>query len=178
MGTVVLYTSHYGATARYARELAATLDMPCFELGKEDSYVVKNAQRIIYGGGLYAGNVAGLARAKRYFAGKEVYIFAVGIMQAGGPDICAHVEQQLQRCLGSGNAPAPGHLFCLNGAFCFARLNIVHKSMVRMMRRMLLGKGDALTREERSLLDALDAPVDLVDITTLAPLIAACGAGK
>ena len=73
MKTVVLYTSHYGAAERYARALAAALDAPCFALGEEDVQAVHRAGRIVYGGGLYAGGVAGLCRAKKYFPGKDVF---------------------------------------------------------------------------------------------------------
>ena len=55
METVVLYTSHYGATKQYATALAAALGAPCFALGTEDAQAVRSAGRIVYGGGLYAG---------------------------------------------------------------------------------------------------------------------------
>ena len=54
METVVLYTSHYGATKQYATALAAALGAPCFALGTEDAQAVRSAGRIVYGGGLYA----------------------------------------------------------------------------------------------------------------------------
>ena len=56
MNTVVLYTSHYGATERYARALAAALGAPCFALGEEDMQAVHRAGRIVYGGGHYHGD--------------------------------------------------------------------------------------------------------------------------
>ena len=65
---------------------------------------------------------------------------------------------------------APGHLFCLRGAFCFDKLGAVHKAMMRMMRRMLLKKGDAMTQDDRDLLAAYDTPVDFTDVSALAPL--------
>ena len=87
MKTVVLYTSHYGAAERYARALAAALGAPCFALGEEDVQAVHCAGRIVYGGGLYAGGVAGLCRAKKYFPGKDVFSVHCGAGQgaaAGG----------------------------------------------------------------------------------------------
>ena len=55
------------------RALAAALGAPCFALGEEDVQAVHCAGRIVYGGGLYAGGVAGLCRAKKYFPGKDVF---------------------------------------------------------------------------------------------------------
>lgn len=62
------------------------------------------------------------------------------------------------------------------GLFCFDKLGAVHKAMMRMMRRMLLKKGDAMTQDDRDLLAAYDTPVDFTDVSALAPLVRACGA--
>lgn len=175
MKTVVLYTSHYGAAERYARALAAALDAPCFALGEEDVQAVHRAGRIVYGGGLYAGGVAGLCRAKKYFPGKDVFLFTVGLAQAQQQAVRAEIERQVRRGLGPRQSLAPGRLFCLRGAFCFEKLGPVHKTMMRMMRRMLLKKGGGMTQDDRALLAAFRTPVDFVDISALAPLAAACG---
>ena len=175
METVVLYTSHYGATKQYATALAAALGAPCFALGTEDAQAVRSAGRIVYGGGLYAGGVAGLGKAKKYFPGKDVFLFTVGLAAAQRPEVRAEIEGQVRRGLGQ-QSLAPGHLFCLRGAFCFDKLGAVHKTMMRMMRRMLLKKGDAMTQDDRDLLAAYDTPVDFTDVSALAPLVRACGA--
>ena len=163
METVVLYTSHYGATKQYATALAAALGAPCFALGTEDAQAVRSAGRIVYGGGLYAGGVAGLGKAKKYYPGKDVFLFTVGLAAAQRPEVRAELEGQ-------------GRLFCLRGAFCFDKLGAVHKAMMRMMRCMLLKKGDAMTQDDRDLLAAYDTPVDFTDVSALAPLVRACGA--
>ena len=126
MNTVVLYTSHYGATERYARALAAALGAPCFALGEEDVQAVHRAGRIVYGGGLYAGGVAGLCRAKKYFSGKDVFLFTVGLAQTQQQAVRDEIERQVQRGLGPRQSLAPGRLFCLRGAFCFEKLGLVH----------------------------------------------------
>ena len=175
MKTVVLYTSHYGAAERYARALAAALGAPCFALGEEDVQAVHRAGRIVYGGGLYAGGVAGLCRAKKYFPGKDVFLFTVGLAQAQQQAVRAEIERQVRRGLGPRQSLAPGRLFCLRGAFCFEKLGLVHKTMMRMMRRMLLKKGGGMTQDDRALLAAFRTPVDFVDVSALAPLVKACG---
>lgn len=85
MNTVVLYTSHYGATERYARALAAALGAPCFALGEEDVQAVHRAGRIVYGGGLYAGGVG------RALQGKEIFFRQgrVSVYCGAGPDAAA-----------------------------------------------------------------------------------------
>ena len=49
MNTVVLYTSHYGATERYARALAAALGASCFALGEptaSQTFVLSEAKAL------------------------------------------------------------------------------------------------------------------------------------
>lgn len=84
METVVLYTSHYGATKQYATALAAALGAPCFALGTEDAQAVRSAGRIVYGGGLYAGGVAALARRKNIFPARMCFCSQWGWLRRSG----------------------------------------------------------------------------------------------
>ena len=78
---VVVYRSKYGSTKKYAewiaRELGATL---CTQ--KEASLKsLLQYDVIIYGGGLYAGGIAGFPKIKKHFpgfTGKNLVLFAVG----------------------------------------------------------------------------------------------------
>ena len=99
----------------------------------------------------------------------------MGLAQAQQQVVRAEIERQVRRGLGPRQSIAPGWLFCLRGAFCFEKLGPVHKTMMRMMRRMLLKKGGGMTQDDRALLAAFRTPVDFVDVSALAPLVKACG---
>ena len=70
MKTLVVYRSHYGSTRRYAQWLAQALDADAAEERQADARLVQNYECVIFGGGLYAGSIAGAARmAKLYCRG-------------------------------------------------------------------------------------------------------------
>ena len=62
MKTLVVYRSHYGSTRRYAQWLAQALDADAAEERQADARLVQNYECVIFGGGLYAGSIAGAAR--------------------------------------------------------------------------------------------------------------------
>ena len=117
----------------------------------------------------------GFAGQRNISPARTCFLFTVGLAQAQQQAVRAEIERQVRRGLGPRQSIAPGWLFCLRGAFCFEKLGPVHKTMMRMMRRMLLKKGGGMTQDDRALLAAFRTPVDFVDISALAPLVAACG---
>ena len=62
MKTLVVYRSHYGSTRRYAQWLAQALDADAAEERQADARLVQNYECVIFGGGLYAGSIAGACR--------------------------------------------------------------------------------------------------------------------
>lgn len=88
MKTLVVYRSHYGSTRRYAQWLAQALDADAAEERQADARLVQNYECVIFGGGLYAGSIAGAAYGKAVWriAGEtsgNVYSGAVGPERPG-----------------------------------------------------------------------------------------------
>ena len=67
MKTLVVYRSHYGSTRRYAQWLAQALDADAAEERQADARLVQNSECVIFGGGLYAGSIAGAARMAKLY---------------------------------------------------------------------------------------------------------------
>ena len=159
MKTLVVYRSHYGSTRRYAQWLAQALDADAAEERQADARLVQNYECVIFGGGLYAGSIAGAARmAKLYGAlqGKRLAMFTVGLSDPSDPEnvIC---------------------FFHLRGGMDYRNMRPVHKAMMAMLKKMLLKKPESeRSTEEKGLLAAYDRPVDFTDRAALAPLIAWC----
>ena len=132
---------------------------------------------LVYGGGLYAG---GLNGAKKILAdpcalaGKELVLFTCGLADPADGPTREHIRAGLAKTLPE-PVMGPAHLFFLRGGMDYARLSLVHRAMMAMLRRMLLKKGGGMTQDDRALLAAFRTPVDFVDISALAPLVAACG---
>ena len=79
--TIVFYKSKYGSTKKYAQWISEELHADLFEYKQVDKKKLMSYDRIIYGGGLYAGGMNGLSLIKNNFkelSEKKIIIFAVG----------------------------------------------------------------------------------------------------
>lgn len=172
--TVVIFESKYGFTKRYARWLSESLSCPLFEKKAFQTEDFAKYDTVIFGGGLYAGGVSGirlLIRNRSVLSGKQVILFTVGLADPADPDNLSHIRQSLSKVL-------PGEMmdsiktFHLRGGICYSELNLLHKTMMGMLRRMLLKKAPAdLGSEDRLLLDTYGKSIDFTDRRMLDPLI-------
>ena len=137
-----------------------------------------NYECVIFGGGLYAGSIAGAARmAKLYGAlqGKRLAMFTVGLSDPSDPENVKKIMQDAARGLYAGNAgeyllfpPARRDGLPEYEAWTPRRL-------MAMLKKMLLKRPESeRSAEEKGLLAAYDRPVDFTDRAALAPLIAWC----
>lgn len=81
MKGVILYTSKYGATKRYADWLAEETGFDCIETKNAKVKDVMQYDTIILGGGIYASGIAGLSFLKKnigQLGGKKIIIFCNG----------------------------------------------------------------------------------------------------
>ena len=81
MKGIILYTSKYGSTKRYAEWLAEETGFDCVETKKAKLEAVKQYDTILLGGGIYASGIAGLPFLKKNMAQlreKKVIVFCDG----------------------------------------------------------------------------------------------------
>ena len=84
MKTIILYTSKYGATKKYADWLAAELSCAAEETKRADIAKVQQYDTVILGGGIYAGGIAGLSFIKKNYErlkAKKLIVFAARVCQ-------------------------------------------------------------------------------------------------
>ncbi len=171
---VVIYESKYGDTRRYAEWIAEALSCPVFERKQFRSRDFSQYEAIIYGGGLYAGGVSGikmLAQNWHLLSGKKVILFTCGLADPNKPDNISGIRKSLVKVL-SKEMLEHIHIFHLRGGIEYSRLNFVHKSMMAMLRRMLLKKDPhELSDEDKQLLATYGKCVDLTDRSSIRPLV-------
>lgn len=170
---IVVYTSNYGSTKRYAQWIAEELSCPLFEKKAIHPQDFSDSQTVIYGGGLYAGSVNGInfiTRNWRSLSDKNVVLFTCGLADPEDPANLSNIQSTLAKSL-SAEMLAQIKIFHLRGGIDYPRLNFVHRSMMAMLRRMLLKK-DArdLSSEDRQLLDTYGKCIDLTDRESIRPL--------
>ena len=86
---------------------------------------------------------------------KNVEHIETGLAKVLTPEMQVHIKQ-----------------FHLRGGIDYSRLNLVHKSMMAMLRRSMLTKEyDNLRDEDKLMLDTYGKKVDFLDRSTIAPLV-------
>lgn len=99
-------------------------------------------------------------------------LFTCGLADPKDPANVSNIRSSLTKSL-SAKMLAHIKIFHLRGGIDYPRLNFIHRSMMAMLRRMLLKK-DArdLSREDRQLLDTYGKYIDLTDRESIQPLTA------
>ncbi|MDO4337527.1 MAG: flavodoxin domain-containing protein [Eubacteriales bacterium] len=174
--SVVIYESKYGSTKRYAEWIAQALSCPLFERKKFRLKDLSQYEIIIYGGGLYAGGVSGIKLITQNWdilSGKKIVLFTCGIADPKDPDNISAIRTSLGKVL-SKEMMDHLQLFHLRGKLDYSGLNLMHRSMMSMLRKMLLKKEPHTLREEdRLLLDTYGKCIDFTDPKSIQSLVAA-----
>ncbi len=173
--TIVLYQSHYGSTKRYAQWIAKALSCPACESKKFPAQDLAGYDTVVFGGGLYAGGVNGVKFIRRNWkllSDKRVVLFTCGLADPDNLKNAANIRDSLSRAL-SEEILNRLRLFHLRGDMDYSRLSFTHRSMMAMLRKMLLKKeGDgSLSPEDRMLLDTYGKSLDFTDEKTIQPLV-------
>lgn len=171
---VVIFESKYGSTKRYAQWIAEALSCPVFERKKFNLQDLMHYDTVLYGGGLYAGGVSGIkliTQNWQLLCGKNVILFTCGIADPADPENVRHIRESLEKALSS-EMLEKLHIFHLRGGIDYARLSFVHKSMMAMLRKMLLKKEEQdLSQEDKQLLETYGTRIDFTDRKSIQPLI-------
>lgn len=172
--TVVIYESKYGYTQNYARWIAKALSCPLYERKNFPAKDLSHYEIILYGGGLYAGSVSGvsfLTKNREVLSRKKVILFTCGLANPKDPNNIANIHTSLAKTL-SEEMLEHLTLFHLWGGIDYSRLSFLHKSMMAMLRKMLLKK-DAhdLRDEDKVILDTYGKSLDFTDPNTIGPLV-------
>lgn len=171
---VVIYESKYGYTKRYAKWIADALSCPVFERKQFRSRNFSQYEVIIYGGGLYAGGVSGiktLSQNWHILSRKRVILFTCGLADPDKPDNISSIRKSLAKVL-SKEMLEHIRFFHLRGGIEYSRLNFVHRTMMAMLRKMLLKKDSSeLSEEDKQLLATYGKCVDFTDRESIHQLV-------
>lgn len=166
METVIIYGSEYGTTAKYAKRL-----------GKLTNTEVKNYkevkdlvgyQKVIYFGGLYAGNVKGLREtANRIPTDAEVMVVTVGLVdpyeKSNADRIVKNIGKQLPPVFFN-----HAEFFHLRGAIDYKKLSAKHRIMMGALCGMLKLKAKRKqTDDDRLIISTYGDKVDFTDFDAL-----------
>jgi len=167
MGKIlVVYKSKYGATKKYARWIADELNADIFEAGDVKAQTLMDYDAVIYGGGLYAGQINGVNLVAENPA-KKLIVFTVGLADPKITDFTEYLAKSF----------APERLaeiktFHLRGAIEYGKLNLGHSMMMKMFKKMMQKKDfSQMSSEEKSVAEANGEDVDFVEQGSIRALV-------
>ena len=171
MKIAVIYKSKYGTTGKYAAWIAEELGADLLEHGEAKPESFSDYDCVVYGGGLYAGGIIGVDLVVKN-ACPRLVVFTVGLADPETTDYSKILEKNLPA--GVRNAV---RVFHFRGGTDYARLGLVHKGMMALLKRIVARKPEAeLTEEDRAFLETYGGKVDFTDRGSIAPLVEYVGA--
>jgi len=166
----VIYKSKYGSTKRYAGWIALRLDADLYEVSDIRPRDLDEYDTIIYGGGLYIGNINGLKfLTKNYdrIKNKKIIVFSVG-MESENNDLNKKIidknfDEELINNIS---------LFSFRGTFDYGQLNLIDKLLMKGLRKSISEKSIRdLTEDDKIILEGFKKEVDLCDKKSINLLI-------
>lgn len=172
MNCVVIYKSKYtGAVRRYAEYIADRLFCRAVDVTQASDKDIEESDIVIYGGGIYAGAVAGSAFLNNHKASlgeKKLIFFTCGMTD---PENYGYFNAIALR-----NVPAGLRRNCFDfhfyGALDYSKLKFMDKMIIDFMVSSIKHKPrEKLDEREKRLLELKKRPIDLVDLKSAEPLI-------
>lgn len=175
MGKIaIIYKSKYGHTKTYAQWIAEELGADCLDASKTKGADLERYAAIIYGGGLYAGGVNGIALLTKNFSAiknKALYLFTVGAADVTDSQNTDSIRRSLDKVL-SPEMKEAMKIYHFRGGIDYQRLTMVHRTMMGMLVSGLKKKPEEELREEdRLMLETYGQTVDFTDRTSISGLV-------
>ena len=130
MRTLIVYKSCTGFTERYARLIEQKAGAKAVNLKDVSASLMAQYDRVVYGGGFYAGSLNGFKKAKALFqksGAKQLIVFAVGAMPPDSPLL----EDTWKRNFTETELREIPHFYLLGG-LDYAHMKAVHKIMMKV----------------------------------------------
>lgn len=169
----VIYKSSYGNTKKYAEWISEALNCDLFEASGTDVNIIKDYDTIIYGGGLYASGINGISLITKNYdrlKDKKLIVFTVGLADPQIktqfiPIIDKNFTDEMKKHI---------EIFHLRGGIDYKKLGIIHKSMMKALKKMVEKKKEKdKTDEDRMMLDTYGTVIDFTDRESIEPILSA-----
>jgi menaquinone-dependent protoporphyrinogen IX oxidase len=168
---LVLFRSHYGSTLQYAEWLAESLSCPCYDVRRIPKDALSTHDSIVFGGGLYAGKIAGastLLRETEVLLKKRLVVFTVG---ASDPTDTSKYTQLIEKTF----PPAlrlQTAFFHLRGNLVYSKMSFQHRAMMKLLKKMVEKMPpDQRSQEDQDILSTFGVDTHFTDRNSLAPIL-------
>jgi len=131
---LVLYNSKTGFSKQYAQWIAEDLDCDLLNFRDFNKASLDNYKLILYGAGLFAGQIRGIGKVKRLmkaFPKKTCLVFATGAT----PDKEAYQELIFKSNFRDGE-PRPSRFFYLLAGINYEKMNLFDRLLMKIVTRV------------------------------------------
>ncbi len=170
MKSIIIYGSQYGTTRFYAKKLSELTGIKLISYDEKAN--ISGCKLVIYLGGLYAGGVKGLKRAKKYFPeSAKLILITVGLADPADSENVKNIRASLQKQLPE-NIYKNVRIFHLRGGIDYKQLTFKHKTMMKLLYNSVKNTPlEKMTAETKAMIDTYDKKVNFVDEKTLKPIV-------
>lgn len=170
MESIIIYGSQYGTTRFYAEKLSELTGINSISYDKKED--ISGCKLVIYLGGLYAGGVKGLKRAKKYFPeSAKLILITVGLADPADSENVKNIRVSLQKQLPE-NIYKNARIFHLRGGIDYKQLTLKHRTMMRLLYNSVKNTPlEKMTEETKAMIDTYNKQVNFIDERTLNPIV-------
>ena len=174
---LVMYSSKYGTTKKYAEWIAEEIKGDIFDIKDVRQCKLYDYDIIVLGSGLYAGKIKGinlLVNDYNKIKDKKLVVFTCGLADYTNMKNVNNIKMRLQKIIPN-NIFENIKIFYLQGGINYKNLNIKHKIMMGMLRKMVLRKGfDKMNDEDKEFLETYGQTLDFTEKSKVKEIINFC----
>ena len=170
MNTIVVYKSKYGSTKAYAQWIAESLGCSAVDAKDIKADELKKYDTIIYGGGLYAEMIAGIALITKNIDNlkdKKIAVFTTGLTPL---DCREYYDKMVLEKNFKAGLPSNVKVFNFMGKMILDELTPVHRAAIKTLKKIMSAKKNP-TEMEKLLIDLCDNSGDFTDKNSINELI-------
>lgn len=169
MKILVTYKSKTEFTRKYAEMIAKEADACLMDFKELSVEKMSEFDVVVYGGGLYAGMINGLKKAKVMFeksSAAKFIVFATG----GTPNKATkEIAEVWKNNLSAEELQAMPH-FYMQGGICYEKMSLLNRTIMKMMSK-ILDKKKNKDSEEEGFAQAIKNSYDITSKEYAEPLI-------
>jgi len=174
---LVMFFSKYGTTKKYAEWIAEELNGDILDVKNIKQNILVNYDTIILGSGLYAGRIVGLNIIKNNYEkikNKKIVIFTCGLADYSKTENINAIKERIVNIL-SEKITENIKIFYLRGGINYKKLNLTHKIMMWMLKKMIMKKESAqLNEENKEFIETFGKTVDFTNKDNINEIIKYC----
>jgi len=175
--TLIVYFSIYGTTKEYAEWIAKELNGDIYSINEFKENIINEYDIIIVGSGLYAGKVKGvdlLVKNYETLKNKKLVIFTCGLADYSKAENMNSIYNRLKKEFPEKIIEGI-KIFYLRGGINYKKLNLKHKIMMGLLKKMVMKKGlHKVNEEDKMFVETYGKTLYFTDKNSIAELLEYC----